>query len=204
MKREVQDNALPVPVLPMAFFDMAGVNDSEHELATFPSFQKAFEHFNHRILLLGEPRSGKTTTLMSFARDSVWKRLENSRLPLPIIVPVATWDAELEQSMESWLGSTVAALKDDIDTLLRDRNLLLILDGLDELGSIRENALTGQSYDPRERFLDILSHHHQIVLSCRVNEYEELNRKTTLSGAVRLQPLDDVQLREYLRDMPEL
>ena len=82
--------------LPMAFFDMAGIGEAEAIYANFPS---AFQKYEGRLLLLGHPGGGKTTTLMAFARDAVAKCLEDVSQPLPILAPIATWDAEKQPGL---------------------------------------------------------------------------------------------------------
>ena len=44
-----------------------GVPEPSPEFATF---KEAFDHYNGRILLLGDPGAGKSVTLMAHARDA--------------------------------------------------------------------------------------------------------------------------------------
>ena len=69
----------PAQVLPMAFFDMAGIGGSAAGNTSFANFNEAFDSYHGRVLLLGEPGAGKTTALMAFARDATWRRLEIRR-----------------------------------------------------------------------------------------------------------------------------
>jgi hypothetical protein len=204
--------------LPMAFFDMAGIGSKSAEKTRFGNFYEAFEKYGGRVLLLGEPGAGKTTTLFAFARDAVWKRLENPSLPLPILVPIATWDAQKQTPLAVWLAEVIPVLKgEDVEQLLVAGKTLLILDGLDELGGEREEASTNSilasdtkgggerpRYDPRKRFFQVVPENNQVVVTCRVKDYSEIEDKVRLKGAVTLQSLDDAQMREYLREMPDL
>lgn len=191
-------------VLPMAFFDMAGIGD-ETQPALFANFNEAFEAYGGRILLLGEPGSGKTTTLMALARDATWQRLENPSLPVPLLAPIATWNPETQPTLVDWLAEVVPALsKTQLAGLIKAGNVLLLLDGLDELGPERENIETQEHYDPRQRFLSLLPASGQVIVSCRVQDYRQIGSKAALEGAVTLQPLDDQQMRDYLQEAPQL
>jgi hypothetical protein len=204
--------------LPMAFFDMAGIGGKSNEKAQFQNFYEAFDKYGGRVLLLGEPGAGKTTTLMAFARDAVWKRLENPSLPLPILAPIATWDSQKQTPLADWLAEAIPMLKrEDVAHLVDAGNALLMLDGLDELGGEREEGDSNpfpaspasgggerRRYDPRQRFLQIVLENNQVVATCRVKDYEQIGEKIALKGAVTLQALNDEQMREYLREMPDL
>jgi HEAT repeat protein len=213
-------------VLPMAFFDMAGIDAKTDDQTPFNNFQEAFTKYDGRVLLLGEPGAGKTTTLFAFARDAVAARLENPALPLPILAPVATWNAHDQIPLADWLAASIPALtRDDIARRIDSGHALLLLDGLDELGSQRLDRITDKPFDPRIRFMSqiapfvgtgralsassLLVPHTSslgtsLVLTCRIKDYTDIGAKLPLSGAVTLQPLNDDQMRDYLRDVPDL
>jgi hypothetical protein len=196
-----------VRVLPATFFDMAGLslNGEDPSDLVYNNFRDAFERYAGRLLLLGEPGAGKTTTIMAFARNAISRRLQDPNLPLPIVVPVVTWDAHRQLSLIDWLDEQFPALKRrEIAHLIDTGGLMLLLDGLDELGSERVDQNTAERYDPRVRFIRQLPENNQIVISCRVQDYNEMSKKVALYGAVTLQPLNDQQISTYLRDIPEL
>lgn len=194
-----------VEALPMAFFDMAGIDEPAQP--NFASLHDAFNAYNGRLLLLGDPGSGKTTTLMAFARDAVVRRLDDITAPLPILAPIAAWDADAETPLVEWLGGLIPALQSDLSHILDPGRALLLLDGLDELGEQREAADdrggTDQT-DPRLRFSAILPSNNQIIVTCRVQEYGTLSEKLALDGAITLKSLSDVQMQTYLSDLPAL
>lgn len=194
-------------VMPMVFFEQASIFSGLQK--TYASFHEAIEQHDGRLLLLGSPGAGKTTTLMAFARDAVARRLEDSARPLPMLALISTWDAEKKVPMVDWLHQSIPALtRESIAREVEMGKALLLLDGLDELGSERRilDMETGlpESYDPRRRFMDIIPSRGQVIVSCRVKDYESIEEKLQLNGAVTLQPLDDRQMQNYLRTLPQL
>ncbi len=210
-------------VLPMAFWAMAGVADKINDTRQFNNLNEAFEAYKGRVLLLGEPGGGKTTTLFAFARDAVARRLEDITLPLPILVPISTWDSQKQTPIADWLAQTIPILKkEDIGRLIDAHKALLLLDGLDELEKDKEEqediettanksantsddkASTVFKSDPRSRFIALIPTDSPIIITCRVKDYSEIDKKVKLSGAVTLKPLNNEQMKDYLKKLPDL
>jgi nucleoside 2-deoxyribosyltransferase len=195
-----------VRALPVAFWRAAGtMPQSSAPRKTFASFQEAVTEYTGRVLLLGEPGAGKTTTLFAFARDRVAERLQDPGLPLPVIARIAAGNHDRRMSLPDWLAEQVPMLNgSDIGRLYDAGDLLLMLDGLDELGSQRKDLQTEETYDPRICFLNATPRKGQVIITCRAQEYMELGEKVALGGAVTLTALNDAQISEYLRGLPYL
>ncbi|MBL8156518.1 MAG: TIR domain-containing protein, partial [Anaerolineae bacterium] len=177
---------------------------------SFDSLQDAYAHArcDGRVLLLGEPGAGKTTTLLAFARDAAAARRDDPSEPLPVFARIAGWDSRSQTPLHDWLTAiypelNALALQSEIEA----GRALLLLDGLDELGSRRPNDPEHPEqgdYDPRERFLTALPAIGRVILSSRVEEYRQIGAQAALACAVRLEPLDDAQMQTYLADVPDL
>lgn len=167
---------------------------------TLPAQETIFETFNRadvnrKLLILGEPGSGKTTTLLKLAETLVENALANDQEAMPVIFELSTWKND-RQPINDWLVEQLK-LNYNIDPKtgsqwLREAQLLPLLDGLDELDLERQklcvksiNDFVGMPY-PR------------LVVCCRREEYEEGQaRLSSLRGAVCLEPLQNGQIEHY-------
>lgn len=190
---------------PLASFKArAGINDEGQPVA---SVNEGMAKYKGRVLLLGEPGAGKTTALMSYARQRVSDRLNDPTQPLPILLRCAEWESSPPLPLDAWAAKATGLADHD----LAAQPKLLLLDGLDELGASRTEKIKEvdreieRSYDPRKRFLEQLPPGNgEVLLSCRVQDYAEIHEQAKLNGAVTLQPLTDEQIQEYLHDLPDL
>jgi HEAT repeat protein len=194
-------------------------DEPETELRDFGA---AFEHYDGRVLLLGEPGAGKTITLLHFGRDAVVRRINDPTQPLPILGIIPTWDAYKQPTIPDWLAASYGAPPDAV-RIVREGKMLLLLDGLDELGGERPgnpDKPEGEKFDPRLRFMRQIEalistpppgplpefregeksrkFFPQILVTCRPKDYEQIGAKIALRGAVKLKPLKPEQQQIYL------
>jgi hypothetical protein len=157
---------------------------------------------NGSLLILGTPGAGKTTTLLSLAQQLIGRELANlqqgsSKTVIPLIFELSTWRDD-QQSIGDWL---VAQLYENYggdrksrvyETWLEKQVLLPLLDGLDELGLVRQQKCT-------EQINQFAQTYPQLVVCCRVKEFRQVGVKlSNLRGAVQLEPLSDRQIERYL------
>lgn len=153
-----------------------------------------------KLLILGEPGSGKTTTLLELAQSLIEKALQEVKAPIPILVNLSSWQ-DPKQPIFDWLVDELKAkygIRQELGRqILLHNRLLPFLDGLDEVAPIRQEAcslslniwLTG----------DMEQQPIGAVVCCRRKEYEEIVRKRLfLENSVALQPLSDSQIEDYL------
>ena len=159
---------------------------------------KAFNHENiaSKLLILGEPGSGKTTTLLKLA-EALIAQFETTN-QVPYIFELSAW--RQDEDILDWLKGQ---LKFDhgIDPKvshqwIKYNQLLPLLDGLDELGLEQQKQCVEKIND----FAKFPG--QQIVVCCRSAEYAEGQVKLNkLNGALCLQPLTPGQIERYLRSL---
>ncbi|MFJ4951005.1 NACHT domain-containing protein [Streptomyces sp. NPDC088760] len=165
-----------------------------------------------RLVVLGEPGAGKTMLLIRLLLALLEHRPPGG--PVPVLFPLASWDPT-RQDLYTWMAQELAqdhpALRAPVPpdpsqdgtgtqarALLKQRLILPILDGLDELPqAVRARALHAIN--------QVLPTGQPLVLSSRTAEYRSAlttptGTRVLLNGAagIRLLPLDPAKAAAYL------
>lgn len=166
------------------------------DLGPTESLSKIFEDAGGRLLILGQPGAGKTTTLLQLTKELIREAEEDHTNPIPVIFHLSSF-TDPEQSFSTWLECELLD-KYQIprrigQQWIEQERLILLLDGLDEtLPQSRQ-----QCVHAIHAFLDEgLS--QSICICSRVQEYEALGIKLELNGAICLQPLNKQQILEFV------
>lgn len=150
---------------------------------------------NHKIFaLLGDPGSGKSTTLKRMVVDMAWKRLQDNKAPIPFYLELPEWkDGDLNRFLTSnW------ELDIDLNASIVGGKVWIFLDGLNEMG-----ALGYQRAEELRNWLRGRNHPEYLVVSCRSGDYEDPFKKDQdekLSLGIttaRINPLNDPQIRDF-------
>lgn len=166
----------------------------------------AFDRFDESLLILGEPGAGKTTMLLQLASALLDRTGGNG--PLPVLVELGSWRPDKRTARDSsydtgefraWLLDRVQATysigAEIAATWLDHRDLVLLLDGLDEVAA----GLRAQCV----RLINGLQERHprlRIVVTSRSEQYGRLpgHIPLALRGAIAIRPLTETQLTSYL------
>jgi hypothetical protein len=183
----------------------------------------AFRASRRRLLLLGQPGSGKTTALVHLARYLLSQADASPDAPVPFVLnlskfrlvsPVRTIRILSRNSpaassptrdtrFEDWVAAEMAAFPglspQTARQWIQQGSVTVLLDGLDEFNDDLRAGLV--------RLLNTTFLHDYpglaVVVCSRINEYEVLRSveetRLQLSGCVQLQPLTDEQIADYLR-----
>ena len=150
----------------------------EDVVAEFPKF-----------VLLGDPGSGKTTTLRHMAFETARKRLSNpSKNPLPLLLYLSSWHKN--QTIEEYILSRWRLIPDPIGLSSRGE-LFIFLDGLNELGSL----VSSRAEELREWIRSDRSP-KSIIVTCRFANYQpgiELNLPRII-----IEPMDRTIINKFI------
>jgi tetratricopeptide (TPR) repeat protein len=154
-----------------------------------------FDEVGGSLLILGEPGSGKTTTLLELARAAIARAEEDETVPIPVVLNLASWAME-PRPLAKWL---VEELNDKYDIprrvarpwIERDE-LWLLLDGLDEVKAEERDACV-EAINTFRR-----DHLVPLAVCSRTGDYDNLRSRLRLRSAIVLQPLTQSQVDAYL------
>jgi len=170
-------------------------NDEPQPIPLGTHIFDVFNQMNRRLLILGEPGAGKTTTLLELAQALLKCADEDPTFPSPIIFNLSSW-AERRAPLSEWLTGELCT-RYSIPTKIAqawvaDDKIIPLLDGLDEVQKDYRVACA--------KAINAFQQEHLVplVVCSRLDEYESLTTRLKLHGAVLLQPLTIEQIDTYL------
>jgi len=168
----------------------------------------AFESSKRRLLIVGEPGSGK-----SMAAYSLIQYLDETEGAaagrIPLLVNLSAWEAQdsIEAFLVDYLCSTVGyevRQRAVANAFISSRRYTLILDGLDEIPP----GLRTHFSERLDEFVQGLPSEVGAVVTCRTQEYEVLLAAHPtglgLVQAVEMLPLTDQQLDSALAELAKV
>lgn len=167
-------------------------NKAYHELAPI------FERYDKRVLLIGEPGSGKTVLLLKFAAEKLQEYIDSpEKKYFPIILNLASWRSEM-QHFSVWLEKVLRQSGFSSVTathLVKYQPFLLLLDGLDEIRSKedRESCLKALS-----EYLTHINRNTQTIICSRKAEYKATDANAPVYVSFCVKPLKEKQLKEEI------
>ena len=154
------------------------------------------------LLILGEPGSGKTITLLELARTLLERARDDIKERVPVVLNLSSW--KKEQPLAEWISTELSEKywvpRKSARFCLQHDYLLPLLDALDEV----EPLMQADCVAAINAFIDEFTP-SGLVVCCRFNEYRWLPERLKLNGAIRLEPLSEDKVAEYLtRGGPDL
>lgn len=201
----------PDAVRPLRAWD----KDADAEQGLSNDIVQTFESLGCSLLILGESGVGKTTVLLELARSTLQSAQHDSKTRIPIVLHLSTWQGThtddylklirnflliylfKKDAFSSWLIDELKSKYGIPTEISRDwvrfDDLVLFLDGLDELSRERQSELVDA--------INIFRQEHpqtHIAITCRKDAYYSLGSKLMLENAILIKPLTPGQIEEYL------
>lgn len=176
-----------------------------------------------RILLEGGPGQGKSTVTQMAAqiyreaflgrtdsskREPIWHELSSLRFPLRLeLRAFAEWQINApEGTLEEFIANVVSrdsggrtVTVDELQTFIERSSMILLLDGLDEIGSdvVRDRVLESVM-ETIHRFEDALSVDLRVVLTTRPPAIAGRRTKLSRFTQLQLQPMQPNRVDDYV------
>lgn len=148
------------------------------------------------LLILGEPGSGKTVTLLKLAESLIARTENDLSQPLPVVVNLSSW-AKQRKPITDWLVQEIYEIYGASKSLgkiwVEQEQLILLLDGLDEVNTKYRN-------DCVKALNQFIQTHGltEIVVCSRIRDYENLSERLKLRSAIYVQSLTSQQIDQFL------
>ncbi|MGB3514403.1 MAG: NACHT domain-containing protein [Microcoleaceae cyanobacterium] len=182
--------------------------NSHQQNQNLPEGSRAIDIFgeleNKRtMLILGQPGSGKTIALLEIARELINDARQDTNLAIPVVINLSSWAADKESKpLANWLVEELNRIyqfsQKQCHGWVKNQELLLLLDGLDE---VRESK-RGACIRAINQFLREYEK-TEIVVCCRIEDYNKISEKLHFQTAVFYKSLTEAQINRYFDDWGE-
>ena len=152
------------------------------------------------LLILGEPGAGKTITLLRLVKTLINRIDSDLSQPIPVILNLSSWTKK--SSLTEWLVQNLYVSYQVSRSLgkawIREEQLMLCLDGLDEVAIQHRN-------DCMRELNHFLQNHGrtEVIVCSRVSDYEEMTERLMVRCAIFIRPLTKVQVDRFLAQAGE-
>jgi hypothetical protein len=175
--------------------------EGERVIPVGMSITELFFQLGGSMLILGEPGSGKTTTLLELTRDLLDIAELDESQPIPLVLNLSSW-TKRHSPLSEWLIEELRNIyqvsKKYASNWLESEPFRLLLDGLDEVEENDRNGCVEAINAYRQDFGLT-----DIVVCSRKEEYESLRVQLKMLGAIYLLPLEQEQIDLYLDNAGE-
>jgi hypothetical protein len=176
--------------------------DRDERVDAFP-----FVAAQNRLMVLGGPGSGKSTLMKNLAVSILRRRSDpalNDRIPVFVVLrDLARANHSVEAAIVAALGHPDVGFTKAgafVSAALASGRLLIVLDGLDEVGVNRAAVAARirefcQADDAREK-------RNHVIVTCREASYTTRDLSDVLKAETRIEPFTPQHMRQFLQAWP--
>lgn len=146
------------------------------------------------LLILGEPGSGKSITLLELASLLINRAATDSKERIPVVLNLSSWKSS--QTLFEWISEKLSSMYQVPSQLARDwlnkGYIIPLLDGLDEV-----------RIENQPKCVEAINYYIDeadppgLVVCCRLKDYLWLPERLKLNGAICIEPLNQNQIDSY-------
>lgn len=148
------------------------------------------------LLLLGDPGAGKTIAALQLVEKLLETAQKDIYKGVPVVFKLSSWRND-SHDLLGWLTSEFFKFyripKSQSSQWLITRRVLVILDGLDEIKDINRKSCV----DAINKYMEDVGV-SGIIITSRLQEYQNLNYKLKLEVAIILEDLTNNQIDQYV------
>jgi formylglycine-generating enzyme required for sulfatase activity len=145
-----------------------------------------------RVVLLGDPGAGKSTTLWNLVAELARDAQQNERAVLPLLVPLGGYvdDGPFIDYIQNQAETLLGELSPYLPHLLNEKRIAILLDGLNEMPRLDFEGRIRRVKSFLDSHLELLT-----VVTCRELDYTVDLRL----DKIRIFPLDPIRIKAFLR-----
>ena len=188
-------SATASPLLELLREHTRGLREPVRKRREFGDILEAFADDKvKRVALIGAPGAGKTTSLFKLADKFLCEAEADSQAPLPVFVRLGEW-RRTEDDLLSFISGKVGELGRLLPKLVKQKQVVLLLDGLNEIPTAQQKHKASQIEKlPKDGL--------RMVVSCREQDY--IGDLKLELDTLAIRPLSPERIRlfigNYLRD----
>ncbi|WP_211124755.1 NACHT domain-containing protein [Streptomyces yatensis] len=157
---------------------------------------QALEVSSGKLLILGNSGTGKTRALHKIMHTAINQATLGDHSPVPFYLHLSEWSGPRKEMWRWFVQSiheTYGVPQRILVQWLTDSELMLILDGLDEL-RFRERR---ECISALNKFVSS-NPGTQVVVASRLNEYRDTGRKLNLKASLVINEIDERQVSDFV------
>ena len=175
----------------------------------FDRFFKNFVKNLWRLLIIGEPGAGKSILLLRFGLNLIELAEKDHDFPIPILLDLKSWK-DNNQTFQDWLEMNLPFIsgsftlsRTNAKVLAESNNLLLLLDGFDEIGEQYRNSCFKSLMVYLQKVKNSRKTSQPEVIICsRITEYEKAI-DAPVFASVKIEPLTKYDVTKVLTPLVE-